>query len=90
MEYRVIVEEGFSCMGGDETVAESVHPTYEAAVRRCEQIVREELQNLAREGFSGEALLRAYDLRGVQPFVLPVDGPPFDAAAYARLAADDL
>lgn len=87
MEYQVVLEEGVSCMGGDERVVDSSYPTRSEAVRRCQEIVRESLADLEAQGFSGASLLRAYEARGVQPFIVPETDPPFDAVAYARLLA---
>jgi hypothetical protein len=84
MEYRVMLDDGHSCMGGDESVADSCFESYAAAVERCETIVRESLAMLASQGFSGDALRRAFEARGAQPFIMPAADPPFDAIAFAE------
>jgi len=73
-------------MGGDEAAVDSIHRSYADALRRCQEIVRESLAGLAAQGFVGESLLRAYEARGVQPFIMPAEGPPFQALEYARQA----
>jgi len=86
MEYRVMLDDGHSCMGGDESVADSCFESYAAAVERCEEVVRESLAMLASQGFSGDALLRVFEARGLQPFIVPAGNPPFDAVAFAEKA----
>lgn len=79
-----MLDDGHSCMGGDDSVADSCFESYAAAVERCEMIVRESLASLALQGFEGDSLLRAYEARGAQPFIMPAGDPPFDAVAFAE------
>ncbi len=84
MEYRVMLDDGHSCMGGDDSAVDSSFEIYAAAVERCEEIVRESLASLASQGFSGESLLRAYEARGAQPYIVPDGDPQFDGIAFAE------
>lgn len=79
-----MLDDGHSCMGGDDSASDSSYGNYWEAVERCEEIVRESLASLASQGFSGESLLRAYEARGVQPYIVPAGEPPFDGIAFAE------
>jgi hypothetical protein len=82
--YAVVLEEGSSCMGGDEREVDSTHETYEAAVARCRELVDESLERLAAKARTAEELLRTYLAVGPEPFTDPAGDPPFVARRYAE------
>ncbi len=82
--YSVVLEEGSSCMGGDEREVDSTHETYEAAVARCRELVDKSLMRLAGKARTPEELLRSYLAVGPEPFIDPVGDPPFVARRYAE------
>lgn len=82
--YAVVLEEGSSCMAGDERELDSTHETHEGAVARCRQLVDESLERLAMKARTAEELLRTYLAVGPEPFIDPSGDAPFVARRYAE------
>lgn len=83
-KFSVVLAEFSSCMGGDEREVDSVYDDYEAAVRRCRELVEQSLRSLATTATSEEDLFDRYLAVGPEPFIDPSGDRPFLARSYAR------
>jgi len=91
--YRVMIDDNFHYMDGDERVEYGSFATAAEAIAESERLVDASLTGLQRPGMTVEQLLAQYHSFGEDPFVLAPPGADtvrFSAWDYAARRATEL
>jgi hypothetical protein len=92
--YRVMCDDNFHYMEGDERSAHGTFASAEEALDACRRLVdRSLMHEYAQGGVTAEALYDRYTDFGDDPFVVALDGAPdvkFSAWSHAKQRAAEL
>jgi hypothetical protein len=91
--YKVMVDDNFHTMEGDERAEYGTFATAEEALDACRRLVDEALMAEYRDGATANQLFVRYRSFGDDPFIVALDGAEkveFSAAAYAEERAVEL
>jgi hypothetical protein len=92
--YKVMIDDNFHYMEGDERTASRTFATAEQALEACRSLVdRSLMHEYEQGGVTAESLYDRYTDFGDDPFVVALDGAPevkFSAWSYAKQRAVEL
>jgi hypothetical protein len=91
--YKVMVDDNFHYMAGDERWEYGTFATAEEALDACRRLVDEALMEEYRDGATAAQLFVRYTSFGDDPFIVALDDAEkveFSAAAYAEQRAMEL
>jgi len=91
--YKVMVDDNFHYMDGDERCEFATFSTADEALDACRRLVDEALLAEYKDGETADQLFERYTSFGDDPFVVALQGAPkveFSAWTYARQRAQEL
>lgn len=89
-KYAVYVDDNFHYMDPDERYKAGEYETLEEAIKVCEKIVDESLEEFYVPGMSNSELTSQYCFFGEDPWISGPGNIPFHGRDYARERADKL